>query len=210
MKTRAAFWALYCFLFLWAALACGCAFGHARVKTATASALAPADPATPAAVAESSLPIPAGSPVEIIREVPSPAPADPAAPPPAPIVETVRVTPSAATVLTITRAESGTQRAPDKRAELRTADNAARSPLLWASIAFAALAVGFVFLKYPAPAALCGLASAVFFAAWQVAGLPSWIWAVGLAAVAVALGLYVGHERAEHAAKLSAGLPQAS
>lgn len=201
MKARASLWLLWFFLLLWAGFSCGCAFGRARVRLGDATALAPADPATPASVSTSSLPIPAGSPVEIRREVPAP-PVSPGEPQALPTVETITVTPSAPTVLTSARAESGTQRPPDKRAELRAADNAARSPLLWASIAFAAIGVGFVFLHYPTPAALCGLGAVVMFGAWQVAGLPAWIWAVGLAAVAVAAGLYLGHERGERAAPL--------
>lgn len=130
MKTRAAFWALYCFLFVWAALAMRRAFGHARVKTARLRARAGRSrhagrrrrgrryrsrPARPWKSAGRSSPLPEGAPPGVL---------------PPPIVETVRVTPSAAAVLTLTRAESGTQRPPDKRAELRAADNAARAPSL--------------------------------------------------------------------------------
>jgi len=178
-------------------LVSGCAGFRARVHTKTASAVAPADPVTPATVQETALPIPAGSKVEVRRETVTPAPTQ-AEPTPAPrVVETTTITPAKDTQLTIARAESGTQRAPDIRATLRHEDNAARAPLLYAALAAVALAALAVFLHYPTPAVLCGIAAAIFFVAWQAAGLPQWVWIAAVAALAVAAGLYFGHERAE-------------
>ncbi|HQF38255.1 MAG TPA: hypothetical protein PK322_03970 [Opitutaceae bacterium] len=209
MKTRAAFWALYFAILFVAVFSSGCPRGRARVAIRQGgglSAIAPPNPETPATVAESSLPIPAGSPVEIRREVPSPLPegAPPGGTPPPPIVETVRVTPSAATVLTLTRAESGTQRPPDKRAELRAADNAARAPILYVSIACALGAVAFGFLRYPTATIAAGIASALFFFAWQSAGLPAWLIVLAWVLVGGAVALYAGHELGERRKRLAA------
>ena len=178
----------------------GCAAFRARVATATASAIAPADPATPAKVEEAALPIPAGSTVEVRRETITPAPT-PDEPSPTPhSIETLTITPAADTRLTLARAESGTQRAPDARAALRREDNKARAPLLMAALSAAGLAALAVFLRYPTPAILCGIGSVVFFLAWQVASLPQWVWITGGGAIAIAAGLYFGHERAARAA----------
>lgn len=172
-----------------------CASYRARVHTAIASAVAPADPATPAKVEEAAMKIPAGSKVEVRRETVSEPMANHTET--AKTIEIVTVTPSAEMPLTFARAESGTQRAPDIRAEIHAQDTAARRPLLLASIGAALLAALAVYLQYPTPAVLCGLASIVFFVSWKLTELPGWIWAAGLAAVAIAAGLYFGHERGE-------------
>ena len=92
-------------------------------------------------------------------------------------------------------------RPPDQAVALRKLDNEDRRPLLYCSIGAAVLAVASLYFRYPGPAALCGAASAGFFAAWRLSDLPSWFWAVALAAVAVAAGLYLGHERGEQSSK---------
>jgi hypothetical protein len=183
----------------------GCAGFRARVQTATARAVAPADPATPAKIDEAALPIPAGSAVQIRRETETPAPtaADPT--PASRTVETVTVTPAKDTRLTLAHAESGTQRAPDVRTELRRIDNAARAPLLYAALGAFALAVAGVYFRYPTPAVLCGLAGGGFLAAWKIADLPAWLWTVAAAAVVAAVALYFGHERGEVHALNQAG-----
>ncbi len=90
------------------------------------------------------------------------------------------------------KADTGTVDTSIKQHEI---DVEASKPLLYASIA-AALACGFfVYRAYPTPAICCGVASAVFFMAWKVSGLPTWFWAVGLAAVVGGVVLYIGHER---------------
>lgn len=89
------------------------------------------------------------------------------------------------------------ERAPDTSVALRREDNRARVPLLYAAIGAAALAVVGLFLKYPSGAALAGIASGVFFAAWMASGLPAWFWMVGVAALAVGAGLYFGYEKRE-------------
>lgn len=86
----------------------------------------------------------------------------------------------------------------DTSVALRRVDNAARMPLLYAAIGAAVGAAGFLFLKYPTPALLCGAASVVFFIAWQAAGLPAWFWVVGAVALAGGVALWLGHERGEH------------
>ncbi len=71
----------------------------------------------------------------------------------------------------------------------------AAQPLLYAAILGLLGAVVFVYLHYPTPAMLCGAASGLFFLAWRVSDLPSWIWAIAAAAIAAGAALYFGHER---------------
>lgn len=211
MKTRAAFWALYFALLFLAAFSSGCAFGRARVKTATATALAPADPATPATVQSAGIEIPPGSPVEIRREVVQDAPASPGEPAPAPReVVTISTTPAAPLVIRAESASSGTQRAPDARVALRRADNAARAPLLYVAIACALGAVAFGFLRYPTATIAAGLASGLFFFAWQSAGLPAWLIVLAWVLVGGAVALYAGHELGERRKALAAAAPVAA
>lgn len=68
-------------------------------------------------------------------------------------------------------------------------------PLLWASIGAAVLGGFFIYRAYPTPAICCFGASVVFFIAWKVSGVPSWMWGVGLAAIAGGGALFLGHER---------------
>lgn len=68
-------------------------------------------------------------------------------------------------------------------------------PLLYASILAALAAGAFVYLSYPTPAICCGGASVVFFAAWKLSDLPPWFWALGLAAIAGGVMLWLGHEK---------------
>ncbi len=198
IRTRCAFWALYFVLLCLAAFSSGCTLGRARVKTSTASAIAPADPATPARVQSAGIEIPAGSPVEIRREVVQDAPSNPGEPAPEPReVVTIKTTPAAPLVIRAESAESGTQRAPDARAELRRVDNAARAPLLYVAIACALGAVAAGFLKYPTATIAAGLASGVFFFAWQSAGLPAWLVVLAWVLIGGAVALVIGHEVGE-------------
>jgi len=73
-----------------------------------------------------------------------------------------------------------------------------RRPLLWTAIGCAALGILAIFLQYPSVAALCGLGAALAFAAWRLAELPAWMWAIP---VVVGIGLYIGHEKGESAPK---------
>lgn len=68
-------------------------------------------------------------------------------------------------------------------------------PLLYGAI-LAALAAGFfVYRAYPTPAICCGAASVVFFLSWRMADLPPWVAALGLAAIAGGVALWLGHKR---------------
>lgn len=205
MKARASLWCLWLVLLVWAGLSCGCAFGRARVRTATASAIAPADPATPATVQSAGIEIPAGSPVEIRRETIQDAPATPDAPQPAPReVVTISTTPAAPMQIRTESATSGTARAPDARAELRKADNAARAPLLYVAIVCALVAVAFGFLRYPTAAIATSLAAGVFFFAWRSAGLPDWLVITAMVLVGGSVALYAGHELGERRKRIAA------
>ncbi len=80
-------------------------------------------------------------------------------------------------------------------------DVASSAPLLYGALA-AALAAGvFLWMKYPTPAFICAGAAVVLFIAWKVAEAPAWLWAIGLAGIAAAVFLYLGHERGELHAK---------
>ncbi|HLP00626.1 MAG TPA: hypothetical protein VK163_01275 [Opitutaceae bacterium] len=205
LRARLAWWAIYAALWFVAVFGSGCAFGHARVKTATASAMAPADPATPARVESAGIEIPAGSPVEIRRETVQDAPASPGDPLPAPReVVTISTTPAAPLVIRAESATSGTQRAPDARAELRRADNAARAPLLYVAIACALGAVAAGFLRYPTATIAAGIAAGLFFFAWQSAGLPAWLVVLAWVLIGGAAALIVGHEIGERRKKQEA------
>lgn len=72
-----------------------------------------------------------------------------------------------------------------------------RQALLYAAIGSLVAGGVFIFIKYPTPAYICGGAAAVFFAAWKMADLPSWFWALGVAALAGAFFLWRGHEKGE-------------
>lgn len=79
-------------------------------------------------------------------------------------------------------------------------DNEARQPLLYVSV-LAAIAAGvMMYLKYPTPALMCAGAAIVFFLAWQMANLPSWMSFVGVGGLVGAVFLYLGHERGEKTA----------
>jgi hypothetical protein len=189
------FWALF-WTGVFVVVLSGCASRVSKVKTQAAQAVAPEQAETPARVDEQTVTIPAGSPVEIVREV---IPADSGSKPETPprVVETVKFTPTAETRFLSVRAESGTQRAPDVRTELAKVDASGRAPILYFSLGAAALCVVALFLRYPTPALLCGLASAGSFAAWRVSQIPSWVLGIAIACVALGAGLYFGFERGE-------------
>ena len=205
IRSRVALWAFYFFLWTLPAILGGCTLGRASVKTATAEAIAPADPDTPAVVKSAGIEIPAGSPVEIRREVVQDAPATPGEPAPAPReVVTIKTTPAAPLVIRAESATSGTSRAPDARAELRRVDNAARAPLLYVAIACALGAVAAGFLRYPTATIAAGAASGVFFVAWQSAGLPAWLVVLAWVLIGGAVALVIGHEIGERRKTVSA------
>lgn len=95
---------------------------------------------------------------------------------------------------TTTSANSGTV---DTSVALHAQDIQSKRPLLYAALASMLGAVVWLFLKFPTPALLCGVASGVFFAAWKLADMPSWVWAVGVAAVGVAVGMHAGFFKGE-------------
>lgn len=110
-------------------------------------------------------------------------------------------------VSTAATASSGTI---DTTVATRRIDVAARAPLLYAAIASVVAAGVMIFLKYPTPALCCGGAAIVFFLAYQLSNLPSWFWAVGLAAGVAGVALYFGHERGEKTASAAPTNPSPS
>ena len=83
----------------------------------------------------------------------------------------------------------------DTSVAIKKVEQAASQPLLYASILAGLGAVLFVYLSYPTPAMLCGVASGLFFLSWKLSEMPTWIWAVGAAAIAAGAALYFGHSR---------------
>jgi hypothetical protein len=59
----------------------------------------------------------------------------------------------------------------------------------------------FIWLGYPTPAFISGGASVIFLLSWKLSGLPDWFWVVGVAALAAASAIWLGHERAEKSNK---------
>lgn len=177
-----------------------------RVSLPKISATAPAENGTPAKVATekttSTLPIPAGSVVEIqsfpAPKTPSAQPVTPQSAVRTPHSKITLAAPSALTVISERQAAStGTI---DTTAAVHRLDNEARQPFLCASIACVAAALVFVFLKYPTPALMCGAGAGIFLLAWQLAALPPWVIGLGAVAAGGALFLYFGHERGEKSA----------
>lgn len=174
----------------------GCA-GVGRIKLPGVSVTGVPDAGKPAQVATSSagvsVPLPEGSKVVITKsEAVAATPSAPAIP----AKETTEIIPAGPTEYHQTestvKADTGTvdTSIASKRIEAQES-----RPLLYAAIG-AALAAGFfVYRAYPTPAICCGAASVVFFMAWKVSGLPSWFWAVGLAAIVGGGALWLGHNR---------------
>lgn len=114
--------------------------------------------------------------------------------------ETVYTFPSETRETVVEQTDSVTlanERAPDQTVALRKADNAARSPLLWAAIGSAVVALGFLIMKWPTPAAASGVAAVVFFLAWHSSGLPSWFWMLGIGLLIAGAAVMLGYKRAE-------------
>jgi len=177
----------------------GCSMLHrsGAIKAGPVTVQGVADAGKPATLATSNagtvIPLPAGSIVTVTKE--SAIAATQAAPAVA-AKETTAIVPAGPTEYRKTeetvKADTGTV---DTSIAARRIDAEESRPLLYAAIA-AALAGGFfVYRAYPTPALCCGAASVVFFMAWKVSGLPSWFWAVGLAAMAGGAALYLGHKR---------------
>lgn len=169
-----------------------------RVRIGKVEASAPKDTGKPATVASNvtttEVPIPEGSTLEEV--VASNFAADDYNARP------LRLTFSKPTALRIVQEnQTATSGTVDTSVAVRRADNAARQPLLFASIGAMIGAAAFLFLKYPTPALMCGAASVVFFIAWQAAGLPAWFWVIGAVSIAGGITLWIGHERGEKAAK---------
>ena len=94
----------------------------------------------------------------------------------------------------VVKASTGTV---DTSIAAKRIDSEESRPLLYAALA-GMVGVGiFIWLGYPTPAFISGGASVVFFLSWKLSGLPDWFWVCGVAALAAAAAIYLGHERAE-------------
>lgn len=195
-KTKLLGWMLVgALLVLLGALLGGCTT-KPRAKAGKASAVAPADPGTPASASSGSsvatLPVPAGSTVETDPGKP----AEAGKPAVAPSVKVTLAAPSELRVESHGEASStGTVDATVavKKAELAQA-SADRAPLLWAAIGSLVAGVVFVVMKWPGVATVAFVAAGCFFAAWKLAEVPWW---AGLLAVVAGGALFLGYKRGE-------------
>ena len=168
----------------------GCA-SVPRIQFGKAFVEAPKDAGTPATLksgeVKTGFRIPANSRVAITKTEAAPATADTPARP-------------ATEVLTFdfSQASEFIQNANTMQASTGTVDTSvakkridveSKAPLLWACIGAGLLGAVALAFSWPTVAALCGGASALFFAAWRIADVPWW---VGVIALAIAGGLFVG------------------
>lgn len=169
------------------------------------SVVGPADAGKPATLdsgsSVASLPIPAGSSLvmtktEAVRAIP--ATDQTAAVAAQPAKEVVEVKLAGATewrkIESTVKADTGTVDTSIAKHRIDAAEN---RYLLFAAIGAAVAGGFFLYIKYPTPAMMCGVASVVFFLAWKLADLPDWFWGVGALAVGGGLFLYLGHRRGE-------------
>ena len=190
-----------CLLLAFSMLCSGCAqlafWRKPSIKAGNVSVTGPQDAGKPATLATSesgeSVALPVGSKVIVTKTEAVPATPQAKA---EPAKEVTEIIPSAPTVWTkkteTVHADTGTV---DTTIAAKRIDSEESRPLLYASIACAAVAVFFVYIHYPTPAALAGAGSVIFFLAWKASGLPGWFWALGLVALAAGAALWLGHHR---------------
>lgn len=172
----------------------GCALFRKAGPTVTlgnAHVEAPTQVGKPATIeqsdAKSDFTVPAGSVIRIVER-----PATPTTPASRVTEWTLKGDTKFESFDTTTKAQSGTT---DNTQALHAQDLKSKEPLLYAALACVLGAALFVYLKYPTPAVLCGIAGGVFFAAWKLADLPPWMWGAGAVAAAGGVFLYFGHEK---------------
>jgi hypothetical protein len=187
-----------------AILLAGCnTTGIIRSRDGTALA-APQNAASQSSIAtgeqEAEAVVPKGSRVKVTEEAAMPAQPATANTPAAPAQPATKITEYELAADMPLRSTASSQeiivappRAPDQSVALKKADNEARAPLLYVGIGLAVigLLVAFV-LKYPVigmKISLLGGGGA--FAAWKIADVPSWLWAVGVLMALVAAFFYM-------------------
>jgi len=185
-------------------MASGCGtVGWIRTKLVRVHAVPEAG--TPAVVNTSSqvstLTLPKGSEVTVTKLEALPGtPATPSSPAipaqPAKEVTEVKLADNAqlTTTAEIVHASTGTI---DTAVAEHKIDEAAKQPLLFAAIGAALAAIVFLWLKYPTPALISGIASIAFFMAWNMPSLPSWFYEIGIVGLVISIGLWLGHEKGE-------------
>lgn len=184
------------FLLLVLALS-ACALQRGRITTRAGTVTAVKDAGKPATQSlsqqDTSVPIPAGTLVEIVE---TEATAE------APKSWRFKFTPTEATSFTSasssTNASTGVVDTSIRKHEI---DIESKKPLLYASLVSAAFGGVMLYKVYPTPAAISFGAAVVFFLAWKISDLPSWFYVVGVAAVVGAAMLWRGHEKGEAYAK---------
>lgn len=183
------------------ALLSACALIPSRpgIKMPAATVQAPKDAGTPATVhtseAGTAVPLPVGSVVTVTEIAAQPA----AAPdvPPVPASKITVITPGAATEYrhneAATAASTGTI---DTTVAKHRIDVESRRWLLFVAIAcgIAGLVVKSLLPEWPGLSNGLLIAAPIAFAAWKLADVPSWLWAVALGIVAL---LALGYKRAE-------------
>lgn len=78
----------------------------------------------------------------------------------------------------------------DTRVALRRVESEEKKPLLYVSIGCAVIALGFMYFRWPTAAALSGVGSACFFAAWKLSDISPWVGALFIVAAVAGVAFY--------------------
>lgn len=192
--------------------AIGCSSNSGRIKSGDALVVGFKDAGKSATLETANsgevLPIPAGSTITVTKTEPVAAIPDASETPavaaqPAKEVTEIKLTAPTEWRKTgqFVKADTGT--VDTSIAAKRIDAEESRFLLYLACVAVIAAGVFQFWLHYPSPAMCCAAAAVVFFAAWKASGLPPWFWGLGIAGIAIAVGIYFGHERAEKTAALT-------
>lgn len=78
----------------------------------------------------------------------------------------------------------------DTRVAIRRVESEEKKPLLYVSIGCAVIALGFMYFRWPTAAALAGVGSACFFAAWKLSDISPWVGGLFLVAAIAGVAFY--------------------
>lgn len=78
----------------------------------------------------------------------------------------------------------------DTRVAIRRVESEEKKPLLYVSIGCAVIALGFMYFRWPTAAALSGVGSACFFAAWKLFDISPWVGGLFLVAAIAGVAFY--------------------
>lgn len=78
----------------------------------------------------------------------------------------------------------------DTRVAIRRVESEEKKPLLYVSIGCAVIALGFMYFRWSTAAALAGVGSACFFAAWKLSDISPWVGGLFLVAAIAGVAFY--------------------